>query len=338
MMLSKAEKQLVDGYKEVFNHVVNNCIDISRPTIIITDEGTQGHKVAAMLAHGYHKAIPNSQLIEQGIKRGYMHANPIVEKRLRNLDSGNIILCVSEKLGRLGHVKSFRRFCKENNHVFYSATSLGKVSTAQFAQYMEALNINYKRLTKLGDSYKRKLDRAARIRVMTEIGTDLWFHCKESVAVCNTGAYAPGQGGNMPVGEVYIPPSGDVSGRIVLDGSIKTRDGSKILNEPVILTIERSVVTDMSGPDAHLLTELFQQYEERAQFPDRVRRVAQIGFGINPKSVLMGLPVLDQKTLGTAYIGIGSNYWFGGDNKTIFHGDFVFKNPKVFIDGEEFRL
>lgn len=337
MILTKAEIQLVEGYTDVFKHVVTNCIDITRPTIIITDEGTQGHKVAAMLAYGYHQVITGSQLYEQGIKRGYMHANPIVEKRLRNLESGNIILCVSEKLGRLGHVKSFRRFCKEHGHIFFSATSLGKVSTAQFGQYMEALNINYKRLTKVGDTYKRKLDRASRIRIMTEIGTDLWFNCKESTAVRNTGSYMSGEGGNMPVGEVYIPPSGEVSGRIVLDGSIKTVDGSKILNDPVILTIEDSCITKVEGVDAHLILELFKQYEERAQFPDRIRKIAQIGFGINPKSVLMGLPVLDQKTLGTAYVGIGSNYWFGGNNKTIFHGDFVFKNPKVFIDGVEFR-
>ena len=337
MILSKAEVQLVESYTKTFEHVVANCIDTSRPTIIITDEGSKGHRVAAMLAHGYKRAIPNARVYEQSVKRGYMHANPIIVKRLRSLEQGNIILCVSDKLGRLGHVKSFRRFCKEQNHVFYSATRLGKVSTAQFGQYMEALNVNYKRLQKIGEVYKKKLDRASRLRIMTEVGTDLWFNCKESVAMLNSGTYIPGEGGNMPSGEVYIPPSGDVNGRIVLDGSIKTKDGSKILNDPVILTIEDSSITNIEGPDAHLLIELFSQYEERAQFPERIRKVAQVGFGINPNAVLMGLPVLDQKTFGTAYIGIGSNYWFGGDNKTIFHGDFVFKNPRLFIDGVEFR-
>lgn len=337
MMLSTAEKSLVESYKDVFKHVVTNCIDITRPTLIITDEGSAAHKIAPMLAHGYSLVMPEAQLYEQGIKKGYMHANPIIEKRLRLLKEGNIILCVSDKLGRLGHIKSFRTFCKRNNHIFFSATRLGKVSTAQFGQYMEALNVNYKRLHKAGEVYKRQLDRAPRIRVMTEIGTDLWFNCDKMNAVLNTGQYSSGQGGNMPVGEVYIPPSGTVSGRVVLDGSIKTLDGSKVLNEPIILTIKDSMVVNIDGPDAALMENLFKKYEERAQFPERIRRVAQIGFGINPNAVMMGLPVLDQKTLGTAYLGIGSNYWFGGDNKTIFHGDFVFKNPLIFIDGKEFR-
>ena len=38
------------------------------------------------------------------------------------------------------------------------------------------------------------------------------------------------------------------------------------------------------------------------------------------------------------YIGIGSNSWFGGVIKTIYHGDQVFKNPEIFLDGKRIIL
>ena len=42
--------------------------------------------------------------------------------------------------------------------------------------------------------------------------------------------------------------------------------------------------------------------------------------------------------LGTAHIGIGSNYWFGGPIRTIIHLDQVFKNPLFKLDGESLNI
>jgi leucyl aminopeptidase (aminopeptidase T) len=43
--------------------------------------------------------------------------------------------------------------------------------------------------------------------------------------------------------------------------------------------------------------------------------------------------ILDEKVHGTGHIAIGSNSWFGGAIKTIYHGDQVFKRPVFYIDG-----
>ena len=48
--------------------------------------------------------------------------------------------------------------------------------------------------------------------------------------------------------------------------------------------------------------------------------------------------IVDDKSLGTAHIGIGSNYWFGGDIYAIIHLDQVFKNPAVYFDGELLKI
>ena len=84
---------------------------------------------------------------------------------------------------------------------------------------------------------------------------------------------------------------------------------------------------------ADLLEKTFQKYEDRAKYPYRVRHIGELGIGINPGAVLMGSTIMDEKVLGTAHIAVGSNYWFGGDIKTIFHGDQIFKNPRIFLDG-----
>jgi leucyl aminopeptidase (aminopeptidase T) len=52
----------------------------------------------------------------------------------------------------------------------------------------------------------------------------------------------------------------------------------------------------------------------------------------------MGAMIIDDKTLGTAHIGIGSNYWFGGSIYAFIHLDQVFKSPMIYFDGKKLEL
>ena len=94
----------------------------------------------------------------------------------------------------------------------------------------------------------------------------------------------------------------------------------------------------MEGEHAPLLEKTFQAFEDRAKYPERVRFVSELGVGINPAAVLIGSMIMDEKVLGTAHIAFGSNSWFGGDIKTIFHGDQVFKNPIFYVDGNKMEF
>jgi len=87
-----------------------------------------------------------------------------------------------------------------------------------------------------------------------------------------------------------------------------------------------------------LLERTLCRCEDRAKFPERVRMIGEFGIGINPGAVLVGSSILDEKVLGTAHIAIGSNYWFGGDIRTILHLDQVFMNPKIYLDDKELKL
>src|SRR3989344_1633618 len=313
------------------------------PILIISDRGLGQNSLASMFGYGYYHSTLNKKLnaeiVFQEVKKGFMAADDHVTKAINKLDKSSlIIVAVSNKLGRIGEEKSFRTLCKERGHRFLSATGLGDVSVNHFDLFLEAMNINYRRLAKKCLAIKKKWDKAEQIHVKTSAGTDITFNVSGKEAIANIGKYhEPGEGGNMPAGEVYIPPKGitGVNGKIVVDGSLKTVNGSLLVNSPLTLTVKDGRVEKVDGKQAKLLLQTFQKFEDRAQHPERIRLISELGVGINPGAVLIGSMILDEKVLGTGHIAMGSNSWFGGDIKTVYHGDQVFKKPVYYIDGKK---
>lgn len=323
---------------------MKNSLKVKKENIvIISDYGVGENTMSAMLGYGYYHAAKkkglNVTILLQEPKKGFMFADDHVIEAITRLEKKNVVIvAVSNKLGRFWEEKSFRNFCSEHGHRFLSATGLGDVKPHHFDLFMEAMNVNYSRMKKRGLAIKKLWDKANEIKVKTEAGTDVTFDVSGMEAIANIGEYhEDGNGGNMPAGEVYIPPKGaeGVNGKVVIDGSMKTEEGAILLDSPVTLHIEKGRVVKIEGQNAHLLEQTFQKFEDRAKYPERVRLVGELGIGINPGAVLIGSSIMDEKVLGTAHIAIGSNYWFGGEIKTIYHGDHVFKNPIFYIDGKK---
>lgn len=342
--LSDEAKKLVEKKSSQFLKVLKNSLKVKDENIlIISDYGIEGCCLSAMLGYGYYHTAKSKDLkvniLFQDVKKGFMQADSHVAKALLGLKGSSIIIVTaSHKVGRIGEMKSFRCFCRERGHRFLSATGLGSVKNMHFDIFLEAMDVNYKKMKKKGMAIKKLWDKAKEIRVKTDLGTDITFDVAGMEAVANVGEYhEPGSGGNMPAGEIYIPPRGHrrVNGKIVIDGSIKTEKGAILLEEPIILHVEEGRVVKMEGKQAHFLEKTFLKHENRAKYPYRVRSVCELGLGINPGAVLIGSTILDEKVMGTGHIAVGSNYWFGGDIRTIFHGDMVFKNPTFYVDGEK---
>ncbi|HLD72721.1 MAG TPA: aminopeptidase [Candidatus Nanoarchaeia archaeon] len=346
-LLPKELMDKVELHQSKFSNIYKSCLKVKKEKIIIiSDHGMEGHQLSSTLALGYYQAAKKKgydiELIFQELKKGFMQADPQVISAVDSLEPGNIIiLCLSNKLGRMGAIKSFRSFCKERGHRFISATGLADAKDNHLDLFLEAMDLNYSRLAKKGLAIKKIWDAATEIRIKTEAGTDLTFNVSGMTALTNIGDYnLPGSGGNMPAGEIYIAPKGyyNVKGIVVVDGSVKTDEGALLLDEPVKLYIEEGKIVRMEGQAAELLERTFKKYEDRAKYPYRIRHISELGLGINPGAVLVGSTILDEKVLGTAHIGIGSNYWFGGDIKTIFHGDYIFKSPQIYVDGKKMEL
>jgi len=345
--LHKEITQKVEKHSSHFKKIMKQSLKArGEDILVITDYGRNTNALSSMLGYGYYHAAKkkglNVNLLFQDVKKGFMHADDHVVQAIKNLEKNNIvILAVSNKLGRFGQEKSFRSFCKSQGHRFLSATGLGDVKPSYFDLFMEAMNINYSRLEKRGLAIKKKWDKAESITVKTAAGTDITFDVSGMEAIANVGRYhQAGEGGNMPAGEVYMPPVGfeGVSGKFVIDGSMKTDNGALLVDSPITVYVKEGRVTRLDGKHAHLLETTFQRFEARAKYPYRVRHVGELGVGINPGAVLIGSMIMDEKVLGTGHIAFGSNSWFGGDIKTIFHGDQVFKAPVYYVDGKKMSI
>ena len=124
-------------------------------------------------------------------------------------------------------------------------------------------------------------------------------------------------------------------GKIVIDGSSRVQNGTILIKEPIILKIKNGNIAEIAGSkEAKELENTLNWAASIAKHPGSIRRICELGIGLNPKAKIIGATLVDDKALGTAHVGIGSNYWFGGNIYAIIHLDQVFRNPRIYFDGK----
>ena len=336
---------VIRRYYQHFKPVLMNCLDIkaNERLIIIGDLGSQGRRIPALMMGCYLLAAKELgikfDVTVQQPKNKNEAADEYVIERLLNSGEGNVIaLCTSGKVGSMSAIgKSFRRFIKDHNHRFVSTPSLWYLESFKFPYIVRALGVDYAKMKKKGEMLKEMFDSAKEIHVTTRKGTDLRYGIEGMNSISNVGLYhKPGSGGNIPAGEVYTPCSGkNVNGKVVIDGSVRTRDRTILINKPVTLHIKEGEITKIEGDEAgKALEESLVWASNNAKYPWGIRRVAELGIGINHGAKLVGPTIINEKALGTAHIGIGSNAWFGGTIYAINHYDQVFTEPIIRVDGK----
>ena len=66
------------------------------------------------------------------------------------------------------------------------------------------------------------------------------------------------------------------------------------------------------------------------------RKVAELGIGTNPKAILSGNVLEDEKVLGTCHVAVGDNTSYdGGKNKAEVHWDGIVIQPTIWFDDEK---
>lgn len=315
--------------------------------LIVGDIGYENRNIAAVLSGAYYLAAEHlkldSKLILQDVKsRGDISDEDVI-KNLSELKGGNIIILnMSDKLGNIQDLgKSFRKWVAKKNHRFISAMSLGDLATSNIELITKAIDVNYKPLQTQHEAIRQKLEKAKEIHITTPAGTDLHYDKSGIKAIAADGNYTlPGTGGNLPAGEVYAPPNGKkIEGKVVIDGSSRTHEHTILIKKPIELKIEGGEIIEIKGgEEAKQLENALKWAASIAKNPGNVRRICELGIGLNPQASIIGAMIVDDKTLGTAHIGIGSNYWFGGSIYAIIHLDQVFKNPTIYLDGELLKI
>lgn len=340
--------ELSKKYSFYLKKIFTPCLAIQDEKIlIIGDKGFENRNASAILSGAYYLAAQelnlDTKLILQGIKSRNDLADEDVINSLSDLKDGNVLfLNMSDKLGSIGELgKSFRKWIKKRQHRFVSAMSLGDLLNYNINLIIEAIDLNYKPMQLEHEKIRKLFDKAEEINIKTDSGTDLYYNIKAINGIAADGNYTQqGSGGNLPAGEVYAPPNGKrVEGKVVIDGSSRNQTRTTLIKEPIALIIkDGSIVEINGGKEAKELENALEWAESISKYPGSIRRICELGIGLNPKAKLVGAMIIDDKIKGTAHIGIGSNYWFGGSIYAIIHLDQVFRNPKIFLDGKELKL
>ncbi|MBW2983773.1 aminopeptidase [Candidatus Woesearchaeota archaeon] len=340
---------LIDSAKShshIFKRVLTECLNAKKEEVLIVgDEGYEGRRIAALMATSYYVAARelglNANLIIQKPKTKGDDADENIIDSLENLKEGNIIILnLSNRLGSIKDLgKSYRKFVKSHGHRFVSTPKIGRLTNDRFSLVANSINIDYKALQERSEQIKQILDDGKELHVTSPKGTDFYMNIKSKKAVKNDGDYKkPATGGNIPAGEVYIPPYGKkyVSGKMVIDASSSHKEGSTLVKHPITLIVEKGKVVEIDGDkEADALKLTLDWAEAKAKHPWGIRRVGEFGIGLNPNARIVGATIIDEKVLGTAHFALGSNYWFGGTIYAIIHLDQIFRNPSIYVDGEK---
>jgi hypothetical protein len=313
--------------------------------LIICDTGFPNKRCAPLLAGCYLLCAKrlgiNVRMVVQKPKKEGDYAEDLLIQSIKNLLEDNVIaLCLSQKLGSFHEMgTTFKKIAHVKRYKFVSTYYLHELPTEKFKFLLNALSIDYVSLQKKAQEIKKKLDIGRRIDIITDSGTQLKASIEGMIAYCNDAREITAHG-NVPVGEVYIAPKKNlVSGVVVIDGSIKTNQETIIVNKPVKIIIENGEIKDIlgSGDESKKLKKCLDYYMSFKNNKN-VKRIGEIGIGLNPGATICGPTIINEKSLGTAHVAIGNNKSFGGTIYAPNHLDQVFRNPRIYVDGSLLRI
>ncbi|NOZ81085.1 MAG: aminopeptidase [DPANN group archaeon] len=329
----------------VFIHALQQSLTPKEgDTILIAgDRGTLDRRVPALVLANYIVAAKKLRLdlrfaLQKPKATGSAVGEQVMEELLMLPEKSLIALSLSGKLGSSKEMgKSFRKFVSQHRHRFISTPSLSGMVTPGFKYVVSAMDIDLLSLRDRGEKLKQVLDTGEELHISTRRGTDLTVGIRGMKSINNDGIYTePGTGGNLPAGEVYIPPAPlKVEGTIVIDGSLKDKDRCSIIRKPATFIVEKGRIVSIEGDAlARKLDRDLGWAESVSRRPKNVRKIGEIGIGTNPRAKVIGPTIINEKAYGTAHVAIGSNAWFGGDIKTFVHLDQVFYEPIIQVDGK----
>lgn len=310
--------------------------------LIIGDLGEPGKRSAPVMTGCYVSAAKKMGLSYKLILQRPRYIGDVSSmeliRALDNLqDGGFITISTTGKLGSFKKFgKSFRKIVKARRFRFVSTPNLSELPTTRLIDLTQSLNIDYRKLQQTAIKIEKAFNIGKEIIIRTKAGTNLKVGIQGMKAIRNDGEIYSEFGGNIPVGEVYIPPRGKrVNGTVVLDGSVRTRYGTHLIKTPVVLHVENGSVVKITGNSdvATKLRETLDWAEKRSHHDWGCRRIGEVGIGINPAAKVVGPTVLNEKAKGTAHVAIGSNAWFGGSVYSIIHLDQVFMDARIYVDG-----
>jgi aminopeptidase len=175
------------------------------------------------------------------------------------------------------------------------------------------------------------------------LGTNFWLSIKDRPIILDNGVITNERistgllGGNLPAGEVFIPPHEKKGEGVLFCPLTRDRLSNKIIHNVRLTFKDGKLLIDKTTADENLedLLDTFKQNEEidkKNKIKElRTYNVAELGIGCNPEiTKAIGYILTDEKINGSVHVAFGSNKMMGGTSVSQIHWDFV-TAPKVNI-------
>lgn len=193
---------------------------------------------------------------------------------------------------------------------------------------------DYEAMNHLGLKIAQVYTEGQSVRVTCPNGTDLTASIVGRPGRSIAGmplALHPGKGGGcaFPDGEAHVcPVEGTGEGRVVFD---LTAHSVGALKEPIILTVEKGMVTRIEGGHQ---AQIWRQILERAGDLGSYNCPAEVSIGLNKQVVPTGSMRTDKKMYATSHIGVGDTVVLGGTCHAKLRLEGVIRYPEISVDGQ----
>jgi aminopeptidase len=118
----------------------------------------------------------------------------------------------------------------------------------------------------------------------------------------------------IPTGEVFVAPvENSAEGKAVFPDVLEGR---------LELAFKGGKVIDARSKNVRIFWKRLKQATGERD------RIAEFAIGLNP-----GVPLNDEKALGSIHIAIGKNNHIGGKNESSLHWDMIMPKPTIRVDG-----
>jgi len=241
-----------------------------------------------------------------------MNNAPVPEEVLEAIRNFNLVLAMTE----FSSTSSIIPICKAKG-----ATTRG-ASMPSVERRMEnsAFKANYQEVKKYALAIEKMLNKAVSAEILFSTGDTLYIDLRNRKAHADTGDCTEyGQSINFPSGEACITPYEGAPDEIEKFGKSKTKGiwPVKYDNELVIYVVENNRIVDLKGEGkkADEMRTFFNGNDTR-------RNIAELGLGCNPKAIITG-NVLEDEKVGL-HIAYGMSSHLGGKTDSDIHQDICY--------------
>ena len=235
---------------------------------------------------------------------------PISNKLFEKLSNYNLIIAMTE----FSISSSLLNICKANE----SSVRCASMPLVEKRMEATAFKADYRNVKRYAINIEKILNETIRAKILFSTGDELDIDLRNRTAQSDRGdCTKPGQLINFPSGEGFKSPYEAAPDEVKEYGKSKTEGfwPADYSGELVRFRIENNRISDIigNGINAKKMRIFFKEKPSR-------RNVAELGIGCNPKAVVSGNPLEDEK-VGGLHIAYGMSSHIGGKIKSDIHFD-----------------